>query len=78
MNITSKNSKAHGLNRLPRNAKTRTIKNFHRYEKQVPGHYVQVDVKFLKLHNRKGRNQSLSSKENGAVKVELLVGFAPA
>jgi hypothetical protein len=55
VNITSKNSKVHGLNRLPRNAKTRTIKSVHRYEKQIPGHHVQVDVKFLKLHNRKGK-----------------------
>jgi hypothetical protein len=31
---------------LPRNAKTRTIQT-HRYQKQVPGHHVQMDVKFL-------------------------------
>jgi transposase len=36
----------HGLNRLPRNAKKRPILT-QRYEKQVPGHHVQVDVKFL-------------------------------
>lgn len=36
----------HGLNRLPRNAKKRTVLT-QRYEKQVPGHHVQVDVKFL-------------------------------
>lgn len=35
-----------GLNRLPRNAKKRTLL-IQRYEKQVPGHHVQVDVKFL-------------------------------
>ena len=38
--------KRNGLNRLPRNAKKRTLL-IQRYEKQVPGHHVQVDVKFL-------------------------------
>jgi len=37
----------HGLNRLPRNQRKRSIPSFKRYEKQVPGHHVQVDVKFL-------------------------------
>lgn len=37
----------HGLNRLPRNLRKRSIKSFRRYEKQVPGHHVQIDVKFL-------------------------------
>jgi transposase InsO family protein len=36
----------HGLNRLPRNAKKRAVQT-HRYEKQIPGHHIQVDVKFL-------------------------------
>jgi transposase len=36
----------HGLKRLPRNAKKHTVLT-QRYEKQVPGHPVQVDVKFL-------------------------------
>lgn len=40
--------KRHGLNRLPKNAKKRTVIT-HRYEKQVPGHYIQVDVKFLTI-----------------------------
>jgi transposase InsO family protein len=35
-----------GLNRLPRYAKKRTLLT-KRYEKQVPGHHIQVDVKFL-------------------------------
>jgi transposase InsO family protein len=35
-----------GLNRLPRNTKTRTIQT-HRDVKQVPGHHVQMDLKFL-------------------------------
>jgi len=40
--------KRNGLNRLPRNAKKRTL-TIHRYQKQTPGHHIQVDVKFLKL-----------------------------
>src|SRR5262249_45254910 len=36
----------HGLNRLPRNTRKRTLLT-QPYEKQVPGHHVQVDVKFL-------------------------------
>jgi transposase InsO family protein len=43
----------HGLNRLPKNAKTRTVQTT-RYEKQVPGHHVQVDVKFLDLQAEDG------------------------
>lgn len=37
-----------GLNRLPKNQRCRAIKSrYKRYEKQVPGHRIQVDVKFL-------------------------------
>jgi hypothetical protein len=36
----------HGLNRLPRNVGRRAV-HTKRYNKQVPGHHVQVDVKFL-------------------------------
>ena len=39
--------KRNGLNRLPKNKRTRSVRSFKRYEKQVPGHRVQVDVKFL-------------------------------
>ena len=35
------------LNRLPENIKKRSRSKFMRYEKKVPGHHVQVDVKFL-------------------------------
>ncbi len=42
-----------GMNRLPKNAKKRTIKT-HRYEKQIPGHHIQVDVKFLKFKDQTG------------------------
>lgn len=40
----------HGINRLPKNMRKRSLPTvFKRYEKQVPGHRVQVDVKFLKF-----------------------------
>ena len=38
----------HGLHRLPTRVGRRAV-HTHRYEKQVPGHHVQVDVKFLTL-----------------------------
>ena len=38
----------HGLNRLPRNQKRRPhASRWQRYEKPLPGHRLQVDVKFL-------------------------------
>lgn len=49
--------KRNGLNRLPDFARKRSkIANFQRYEKSVPGHHIQMDVKFLKFiteNNRK-------------------------
>jgi hypothetical protein len=40
--------KRHGMNRLPANQKHRPNgKRWKRYEKVVPGHRLQVDVKFL-------------------------------
>jgi transposase InsO family protein len=41
------------LNRLPNRVGRRAV-HTHRYEKQVPGHHVQVDVKFLTLKRKKG------------------------
>jgi hypothetical protein len=35
-----------GINRLPVNCRQRSMPSVTRYEKQVPGHHVQVDVKF--------------------------------
>lgn len=35
-----------GLNRLPGGTRKRSVKDFKGYEKQVPGHHVQIDVKF--------------------------------
>ncbi|NAW50441.1 IS481 family transposase, partial [Elizabethkingia argentiflava] len=36
------------------NMKKRSIKTFKRYEKQVPGHRVQVEVKFLNFFEESG------------------------
>ena len=43
--------KAYGLNRLPKSARKRVL-HTKRYAKTVPGHHVQVDVKFLELKNQ--------------------------
>jgi transposase InsO family protein len=43
----------HGLRRLPHRVGRRAV-HTHRYEKQAPGHHVQVDVKFLTLQRKKG------------------------
>jgi transposase InsO family protein len=42
-----------GLSRLPRKAGTRAV-HTKRYEKQVPGHHIQVDVKFLIFKGKGG------------------------
>ena len=47
--------KRNGMNRLPRNMRKRSIPSFRRYEKQVPGHHVQIDVKFLSLIDSQGK-----------------------
>jgi transposase InsO family protein len=44
----------HGLRRLPNRVGRRAV-HTHRYEKQVPGHHVQVDVKFLTLQRPGGQ-----------------------
>jgi len=46
--------KAHGVNRLPKTASKRAL-HTKRYAKTVPGHHVQVDVKFLQLKDRAGK-----------------------
>jgi transposase InsO family protein len=46
--------KAHGLSRLPKTAPRRVL-HTQRYAKTVPGHHVQVDVKFLQLKDRDGK-----------------------
>ena len=47
--------RANGVNRLPKTASTRAI-HTKRYAKSVPGHHVQVDVKFLKLKDAAGKS----------------------
>lgn len=44
-----------GLNHLPRGTRMRKIHTT-RYNKQVPGHQIQVDVKFLTFIGKKGEN----------------------
>jgi len=39
--------KRHGMNRLPPGSPKRSPSTFTRYEKVVPGHQAQIDVKFL-------------------------------
>jgi transposase InsO family protein len=43
--------KTHGVNRLPKTTPRRAL-HTKRYAKTVPGHHVQVDVKFLQLKDR--------------------------
>lgn len=46
--------KRNGLNRLPRGTRTRKV-HTKRYNKQVPGHHIQVDVKFLTFKGKTGK-----------------------
>jgi transposase InsO family protein len=46
--------RSNGLSRLPKTAPKRAL-HTKRYAKKVPGHQVQVDVKFLQLKNREGK-----------------------
>jgi transposase InsO family protein len=46
--------KRHGVSRLPRNVGRRKV-HTKRYEKQVPGHHIQMDVKFLIFKAKDGR-----------------------
>ena len=46
--------RANGVNQLPKTAPKRAI-HTKRYAKNVPGHHVQVDVKFLKLKDAAGK-----------------------
>ena len=47
--------KRHGMNRLPAGSPKRSPSTYKRYVKDVPGHQVQVDVKFLFFRNQAGR-----------------------
>ena len=46
--------KAHRLSRLPKTVPRRAL-HTKRYAKKVPGHHVQLDVKFLRLKDREGK-----------------------
>lgn len=46
--------KRNNLNRLPRNVKRRSLTS-RRYQKQIPGHHIQVDVKFLSFNSNDGK-----------------------
>jgi transposase len=46
--------KKEGLNRLPKTASRRTV-HTKRYAKKVPGHQVQVDVKFATFRDASGK-----------------------
>src|SRR5687767_5814367 len=45
--------RAHGICRLPKTAPRRAL-HTKRYAKEVPGHHVQLDVKFLRLKDIEG------------------------
>jgi transposase InsO family protein len=46
--------KRNGMNRLPKNYKKK-IRSTVLYEKRTPGHHVQIDVKFLKFTDDRGK-----------------------
>jgi transposase InsO family protein len=50
----SRTLKANGVGRLPKTAPRRSL-HTKRYAKTVPGHHVQVDVKFLRLNDQDGK-----------------------
>ena len=43
----------HGMNCLPRGIRMRKV-NTKRYQKQVPGHHIKMDVKFLTFIGKQG------------------------
>jgi len=45
--------KRNGLNRLPRGTRMRKL-HTKRYQRQVPGHHIQVDIKFLTFKGKSG------------------------
>jgi len=47
--------KRNGVTRLPRGTRVRKVHTI-RYSKQVPGHHIQMDVKFLTFANKRGEN----------------------
>ena len=49
----SRTLKRHGVNRLPRGTRLRKV-HTKRYNKQIPGHHIQMDVKFLTFRGKQG------------------------
>jgi len=49
----SRSLRRYGLTRLPRGTRMRRVQT-KRYQKQVPGHHIQMDVKFLTFIGKKG------------------------
>ena len=47
--------RAHGVGRLPKTGPRRALR-IKRYAKKVPGHHVQIDVKFLQLKDHEGKS----------------------
>lgn len=47
--------KRNGLNKLPKHERKRSLPPFKRYEKKVPGHRIQIDVKFLSFKDPAGK-----------------------
>lgn len=46
--------RTHGVSKLPKSAPKRALHS-KRYAKTVPGHHVQVDVKFISLRDKSGK-----------------------
>ncbi len=49
--------KRNGLNRLPRGTRLRKI-HTKRYNKQVPGHHIQMDTQVPDFHRKEGRENT--------------------
>lgn len=58
----------HEINRLPRGTRMRKV-HTKRYQKRVPGHHIQMDVKFLTFNGKqgeKGRRFHYAAIDNAA------------
>ncbi len=69
--------KRNGVNRLPKNMGRRKI-HTKRYQKQVPGHQIQVDVKFLKFidNNRRTVKRYQYTAIDDATRIRALKIYA--
>jgi transposase InsO family protein len=68
----------HGINRLPQNMKSLAKRNSYQlYEKQVPGHHVQIDVKFLKFidNSRKTIKRFQYTAIDDATRIRVLKAY---